>query len=571
MNKLITICAVVAVFVFGATTAWADTHYADPAGNDIHPYTTPETAAHKIQDAIDAATGGDTVDVAAGPYNENITIDKSLIVEGANHGVNATAVERGPESIIDAQLADYGVFIIEATTTATLDGFTVRNYEVVGILAGGFGPPEDDPFVVHILNNVVEAPSPLVDAHNNNIQVGDGTTGTIIGNEVSGALLVDPDWSGSGILVSGSGDVLVSNNYVHGCEGGIQIQGYANVARPPAEDNHVENNLAENCEAGISVQGNSMGTIIRYNDVLNNDEGIVSMAYDLSWWGGELSTPSGTEIRYNNIVGNEYGVKSVIAGSFTGNGLAEEVDATYNWWGGIGGPGGEGLGNGDNVTANVLYDPWLTEDYATTIDDGIAYFGSTIPLEPGWNTLSVPLKLRDSANTIAEIMDLGDFLTSENVEIVYQYNSGFDTIWENIGASDTELVPLLGYYIKILGTDTVDFPVLYSGQLGLPTLKLSNGWNLIGSAFGIDKNDYGIAATTDDVDGQKDVATALYSIKDKCSVVVSPSTQGQVAAWGTTVIDSDKVMIVGEAYWVFMTTPVPTLAGFEVTPIYDLP
>ncbi len=324
--------------------------------------------------------------------------------------------------------------------------------------------------------------------------------------------------------------------------------------------------MVENCDAGISVQGNSIGTIIRDNDVLNNDVGIESMAYDISW---DHSTPSGTEVHYNNIVGNEYGVKSVVYWHDTGEVPAEVVDAKYNWWGGIGGPGGEGSGLGDSVSSNVTYDPWLTEKQAKTVSDGIAYFGSTIPLEPGWNTLSVPLKLKDSANTMSEIMDLGDFITNENVQIVYQYKAGSG--WENIGASATELVPLRGYYIKILGTDTVDFPVLYSGTLGLSTLNLSNGWNLIGSGFGIDKTGYGIAATNDAEDGQKDVATALYSIKDKCSVVVSPSTQGQVAAWGTTVIDINKDMIVGEAYWVFMTTPVPTLAGFEVTPIYYLP
>jgi len=65
--------------------------------------------------------------------------------------------------------------------------------------------------------------------------------------------------------------------------------------------------------------------------VLNNEVGIESMAYDLSW--PEHSTPSGTEIHYNSIVGNDYGVKSVIAGSHTGKVLAEQIDATLNWWG----------------------------------------------------------------------------------------------------------------------------------------------------------------------------------------------------------------------------------------------
>jgi|GEM_PF-3443400 len=313
---------------------------------------------------VDAVVPGGTVNVAAGTYDETVTIDKSLTLEGANAGIPATGA-RGPESIIDAQLADYGVFIIEATTTATLDGFTVRNYEVGGILAGGFSPPEDDPLAVHILNNVVEEPSSLEDAHNNNIQVGDGTTGTIIGNEVSGALLESPDWSGSGIIVAGSSNVLVSNNYVHNCEGGIQIIGYAECRDAPAEGNIIEYNLVEDNEGGIVPQMNSIGTIIRYNDVLNNDEGIAVMAIDYSW---EHSAPSGTEVHSNNIVGNtDYGVKSGVWGSHSGTVTAEEVNATNNWWGSANGPTHAGntfnVGSqGDTVSDNVDYVPWYDTD-----------------------------------------------------------------------------------------------------------------------------------------------------------------------------------------------------------------
>ncbi len=317
-----------------------------------------------IQAAIDAADPGDTIIVAAGTYNENITIDKTLTLEGAQAGVNARG-RTGPESIINAQLEVDAVLINGVETVATFDGFTVENYERVGILAGAFSL-EDDPVEVHILNNIVKPPT-LEPPNNNNIQVGDGTTGTIIGNEVSGALLESPDWSGSGILVAGSSNVVVSNNYVHNSEGGIQILGYAQYRDGVAAvSNLIENNLVENCDAGISVQGNSIGTIIRYNDVLNNDTGIGSLAYDFSY---DQSTPSGTQIHYNNIVGNEnYGVKSSVWWHHTGNVLAEEVDATYNWWGHASGPSGldgrvnkagKVIGKGDAVSANVNWDPWL--------------------------------------------------------------------------------------------------------------------------------------------------------------------------------------------------------------------
>ncbi|MBA7502305.1 hypothetical protein ES706_00889 [subsurface metagenome] len=285
-----------------------------------------------IQDAINDAEPNDTVLVAAGTYSEwqdvsvfgtgkstGIMIDKSLTV---------VSVDGAEATIIDAQEADMGVLINGEGTIATFDGFTVENYDTAGILAGAFGYWGEDPVEVHILNNIVKPPT-TEPPNNNCIQVGDGTTGTVIGNEVSGATLESPDWTGSGILVAGSSNVLVSNNYAHDCESGIVIVGYAEYRDAPAENNLIENNLVENSGCGIAIQMNSIDTIIRYNDVSSNDVGVESVG-NISW---EPTIPSGTEIHYNNIVGNENGVVSSVWDENLGG--AEQVDATYNWWGTI--------------------------------------------------------------------------------------------------------------------------------------------------------------------------------------------------------------------------------------------
>jgi hypothetical protein len=40
--------------------------------------------------------------------------------------------------------------------------------------------------------------------------------------------------------------------------------------------------------------------------------------------------------------------------------VSEAVDATGNWWGCIAGPGGAGC---DLVSGNVIYDPWLLDEF----------------------------------------------------------------------------------------------------------------------------------------------------------------------------------------------------------------
>ncbi|RLE32527.1 PPXXXP-CTERM sorting domain-containing NosD-like protein, partial [Candidatus Acetothermia bacterium] len=60
----------VGIVLLGAVSAWANDLYVDPMGTG--------GAYTSIQAAIGDAVDGDTIHVAAGTYNEDVRIDKSL-------------------------------------------------------------------------------------------------------------------------------------------------------------------------------------------------------------------------------------------------------------------------------------------------------------------------------------------------------------------------------------------------------------------------------------------------------------------------------------------------------------
>ena len=115
--------ALTAVFVtLPGLPVRAETYYVDDdscpglgAGTPADPYCS-------IQSGIDDADWGDTVQVAAGTYIENITMKDGVVVQGAGAGEN-------PElhSIIDGDENGTVVTAIDVDADATLDGFLITN------------------------------------------------------------------------------------------------------------------------------------------------------------------------------------------------------------------------------------------------------------------------------------------------------------------------------------------------------------------------------------------------------------------------------------------------------------
>ena len=80
------------------------------------------------QDAINHAAAGDTILLAQGTYNENLTTDKALTVLGANHGVAGTA-GRGAESIINWSTGN--AVTVNTTAQVSFDGLKFTGTHVL--------------------------------------------------------------------------------------------------------------------------------------------------------------------------------------------------------------------------------------------------------------------------------------------------------------------------------------------------------------------------------------------------------------------------------------------------------
>jgi hypothetical protein len=94
---------------------------------------TPADPFCSIQAGIDAASAGDTVEVAAGTYLENITLKSGVVVQGAGQG----------DTIIDGGGSGSVVTAIGVDSAATLDGFTITNgnaYNGGGMYNSGSSP-----------------------------------------------------------------------------------------------------------------------------------------------------------------------------------------------------------------------------------------------------------------------------------------------------------------------------------------------------------------------------------------------------------------------------------------------
>jgi hypothetical protein len=307
------VCLFLAVAILGSpasatpslsqTLVVDDDGMATPADCDsasATPYTT-------IQDAIAAATDGDTIVVCPGAYGGGISVDKAVTLQGVGSpgigcgpnvspfgmSVNAAATIEG-FSFDGGGACDLGI-VVNTPGSVTIADNTISGYfdGIQAIVGGGMIGPDNQVFATEFGIHV-------------------GGTATIDDNYVGGPSTAD-------ILVGGT-NVQVTNNQLNGVSLGI----------------------------GVRVAFGSTGTSITGNTITGHPVGI------------ETDEPSsGTTVHHNTIAGNTQGVLN-----FTSSG---PLDAADNWWGAATGPSNWGIGTGDSTGPNVDFFPWYTDADRTTL------------------------------------------------------------------------------------------------------------------------------------------------------------------------------------------------------------
>ncbi len=283
-----------------------------------------------IQAAIDAATAGDTINVAAGTYTEQLLIQKSLNIIGAGSATTFIVSPTAGHASV-AQGSSTWDYIVAAYPTAgtinvRIEGFTINDNsrnktsgttalvavffrDVAGATSGLFNcaisgfpaTPDYECFGIKIYgasslsisgNTLISYTRDAIGANGgtggnptvtiiNNICTGsaaplqgislvDGATGTVSGNTVTGHTRVSA-WPGVGILVFNSSGVTINgNNNISNCTRGIELS--------MSSGNTVDQNTISNAgEFGIAVSQCS-GTGSNNNTVKRNTIGTAAGA-----------------------------------------------------------------------------------------------------------------------------------------------------------------------------------------------------------------------------------------------------------------------------------------------------
>ncbi|MFA4854631.1 MAG: right-handed parallel beta-helix repeat-containing protein, partial [Candidatus Omnitrophota bacterium] len=327
---------------------------------------------NSIQTAINAigtVSGTSTINVAAGAYNENPIISKSLSLLGPNSGINPNIGSRLAEAVITGQ-------ITINHSGVTVNGFTVTNPSgTMGIYVNGVSN-------ISLQNNILTnigttfAGSSAVqavyiyrgstDISNISIQNSQFTNIGSGNNSSSNKAIFVGDTTSSSVKIS---NVTIDGNSISGVFAKTTSKGaYGILVNHLAPDIQITNNTIDNLDGlwahaiGLEgdtpnavVTGNAISNVVSHNPVVTDGVGVFF----------ETNPSLGTVTVQNNSFATSvnFGVAihPVLLAAYPGL----IVNASGNWWG-----TNDAAAVAARVSSNVDYTPWLNSGVNSSTGTG---------------------------------------------------------------------------------------------------------------------------------------------------------------------------------------------------------
>lgn len=399
------------LMIFGGRRVQAaGTWYVNSAtGNDSNDCLSTSTACKTIQAAINKASASDTITVAAGTYNEQVQVNKTLTLNGAQANVDARTRVPSGESIINNACSPVQItadkvvlngFTVQGSTltdpclntgiwtnpafSGTHGGHQILN-NIVQNNISGIELDNDGTFPTKVQFNLIQFNNNPGPGSGNGIQTNFGLSNAVIdSNKFVGQT------SSSELLISGSSPITISNNTLDVgiamfLSSGVTISG---------------NNSTGNTVSGTIYVGGAVSGVTISGNILKN--GVEAIVVEDSFAVGANSAVS---VNNNCISGNSTNGLRVAPGSYSGGPLS--LNATGDWWGAASGPkhNGAGPGTGDNIAdpdGVVAYTPFLT----STTGSPCAPPAVGPPTNKdqckgdGWMTFNVPKKFKNQGDCI---------------------------------------------------------------------------------------------------------------------------------------------------------------------------
>ena len=359
-----------------------------------------------IQTAINGATAGDVIVVAAGTYDENLIVPAGkdgLRILGAQAGTNATAA-RGAESIVvpfNNDPSDTGngtghLFSV-LSNGVTIDGFTlegvnggnqagkgVTNYLVANGTPGTAGN-------LTVVNNVIR------DLQGDGVSLMGSLGGTISRNAIGNYGLQANRTPWSGVFLGDNSIANVTNNAITATANnyGIDVESLSNSPAPSA----LSNNTIVVAQGGIGIVVNnlfgspaSVGALTVADNVINTTSA-TALADEPTRGINVFSVSGGIGVALNNnVIGNaatgsfDRGVDLYNVGgnvTLTGGSVAHsttglQVDGVDNYYGAPAGNAGSGV-----TVSNVTIAGTTTGVFVRNLASAQSPLNANIPALPG--------------------------------------------------------------------------------------------------------------------------------------------------------------------------------------------